>query len=89
MVRLVLLLALAGAAYWYWTGPYQRANVADETQANAAIMQQCMQREQRMEATGNLAGLGGVGATTEDAQRLCANKNHLYMRDGKWYLRAD
>jgi hypothetical protein len=88
MARLVMLLAIIGLAYWYWSGPYQESagtTEAEKRRENAAIMQQCIRQEQRMEAAGGLAGVGGVGSSGEDAQRLCAVKNNLHLQDGEWY----
>jgi hypothetical protein len=52
-------------------------------------MQRCINQEQRMQSTGGLAGLADVGDAGVDAERLCAEKNKLYERDGKWYGRKD
>ena len=84
------MLLLIGIAYWYWPGPYQNsANTpaADDTKQNAGIMQRCIAREKHMEAAGELAGIGYVGSTGEDAEELCADENSLFKRDGKWYRR--
>lgn len=36
-----------------------------------------------------IGGLGDVGSSGADAERLCADKNKLYQRDGKWHDRRD
>jgi hypothetical protein len=92
MAKLVILLAIIGFAYWYWSGPYQESrqtSEADRLQDNAVIMQRCIQEEERMQAAGGVAGLGDVGSTGANAERLCAEKNNLHLRDGKWYRRED
>ena len=92
MAKLVLVLAVIGLAYWYWSGPYQKsteAMEADRLKENAAIMQRCINEEQRMQSAGGLAGLGDVGSTGSDAERVCAEKNSLYQRDGNWHARKD
>jgi hypothetical protein len=92
MGKLVVVLAIIGLAYWYWSGPYQKSTdalEADRLKDNALIMQRCINEEQRMQATGGMAGLGDVGSSGVDAERLCAEKNNLYARDGNWYNRKD
>lgn len=92
MAKLVLILAIVGLAYWYWSGPYQRsteASEADRVKENAVIMQRCINEEQRMQSTGGLAGVAEVGSTGADAERVCAEKNNLYEQDGNWYVRKN
>jgi len=92
MAKLVIILTIIGLAYWYWSGPYQKSTQtleADRLKDNAAIIQRCVNQEQRMQSTGGLAGLADVGSTGVDAERLCAEKNNLYERDGNWYSRKD
>jgi len=40
-----------------------------------------------MEAASGLAGLGDVGSTGEDAEKLCADEYNLYKSDGAWFHR--
>ena len=90
MAKFVVLLALVGAGYWYWSGPYQESRQSSPTvqlRENAEIMQRCIAQEGRMQSTGGLAGLADVGSSGEDAERLCAAKNNLVKRDGAWYAR--
>ena len=85
MVRsLVVLLAIAGAGYWYWSNrsPDDR-QVAEleRLEENARQMQRCISREESMNAA---AGLGGVGGIATDAKELCADKLGLYFAEGQW-----
>ncbi len=88
MARLVIFLAIAGFAYWYWSGHQDaspEARKADRLQENAAIMQRCIKQEQRMQSAGGLAGMADVGNSGQDAERICADKNNLRLVDGEWY----
>lgn len=90
MAKLVIFVALVAAAYWYWSGPYQesrQSSAADQLKDNASIMQRCIAQEGRMQTAGGLAGVGDVGSSGQDAERLCAEKNNLVKRDGNWYNR--
>jgi hypothetical protein len=92
MAKLLVLLAIVGVAYWYWWGrPAEPIELreADRLRENAAIMQSCVKREQSMTAAGSVGGLADAGYGDEDAQRLCAEKNRLYLRDGSWYNKRD
>jgi hypothetical protein len=87
MRKLVIFLAVIGFAYWYWSGHQKTTDEleTDRLTDNAAIMQQCMNQEQRMQSAGALGGVGDIGTSGADAERLCAAKNHLEKRDGQWY----
>ena len=92
MRKLVIFLAVIGFAYWYWSGPYQKSTEeleVDRLKDNAAIIQRCINQEQRMQSAGALGGVADVGSGGVDAERLCAEKNHLEKRDGDWYDRRD
>ena len=92
MAKLAFLMAILGIAYWYWSGPYQKSTEtleADRLQDNAVIMQRCIKEEQRMQTAGGVAGVGDVGSTGGDVERLCAEKHKLYLQDGKWYSIMD
>jgi hypothetical protein len=92
MARLVIFLAIIGLAYWYWSGHSRESTEtleADRLQENAALMQRCIRQEGSMAAAGGVAGVGDVGSSGADAERLCAAKNHFYLRDGKWYNQPD
>ena len=82
MAKLAIFLAIMGFAYWYWSGPYQKSKYeAERLRENAVIMQRCMDLEERLKVTGSSAGV--------DAERLCAEKNNLYLRAGKWHNKQD
>jgi len=90
MAKFVVLLALVGAGYWYWSGPYQETRQvapSDQHRKHADIMQRCIAQEGRMQSAGGLGGLADVGSSGEDAERVCAAKNNLVKRDGQWYAR--
>ena len=92
MTRLLVILAAIGLAYWYWSGTARQSTGdagADQLQENAATMQRCINQEQRMQSAGGLAGVADVGSSGVDAERLCAEKNGLYRRDGGWHRRQD
>jgi hypothetical protein len=92
MGKLVMILAVLGVAYWYWSGPYKESAAnsgSDELRENAAIMQRCIKQEERMQAAGGLAGVADVGSGGQDAQTLCAEKNNLVLQDGKWHRRGN
>lgn len=92
MAKLVIFLAIIGLAYWYWSESHQKSAEtleAERLQENAAIMQRCIKKEERMEATANLGGLVDIGSTGKDAERLCADMNNLYLRDGNWYNKQE
>ena len=82
MAKLVIFLAIIGFAYWYWSGPYQKSKQeADRLRENAVIMQRCIDLEESMRAAGVSAAV--------DVERLCAEKNKLYLRAGKWHSKQD
>ena len=92
MGRLIIFLAIAGIAYWYWSGQRgesPESREADRLQANAATMQTCIRQEQRMESAGALGGVADVGSSGQDAEKLCAQKHHLYLQDGQWHSSKD
>lgn len=92
MARLVIVLALIGLGYWYWSGSHQKSTEtleAERLKENAVTMQRCINQEQRMQSTGGLAGLADVGSAGVDAERLCASKHGLEKRDGAWRRKAD
>jgi hypothetical protein len=83
MARLVIVLALIGIAYWYWSGPYQNSVYtppAEDTKKNAEIMAQCIAQE-------NFAIEDGARDLGENAEDVCADENGFMKMYGKWYHR--
>jgi hypothetical protein len=91
MGKVAIVLAILAIAYWYWSRPHEDTPTleADQLQNNAVTMQRCIKQEERMQAAGGVAGLGDVGSAGVDAEKVCAEKNNLYLRDGKWYSDPD
>jgi hypothetical protein len=93
MGKLVVFLGLIALAYWYWSGPYQKSTEeleAEQAVDYAAVMQQCVNQEQRMQSAGALGGIGDAGSEGADAERLCAKKNNLYKGDdGNWHSKRE
>jgi hypothetical protein len=88
--KIILVLAVAGLAYWYWGGSRQQPVEALEAarfKENAAIIQQCVRQEERMQSAGGLGGVADAGSSGADAERLCADKHGLVKRDGQWHRR--
>ena len=80
--RLLVLAAVIGAAYWYWSGPYQdKINPDYDTilEQNARNMAECTR------AAAYKLGATGSGANAENAERQCAEKFNVYEDDGQWH----
>ena len=79
----LILLAMIGIAYWYWTGPYQTAAhtpPVDNPKKNAEIMAKCIADEDFAEAD-------GYRSPDENAEQVCANENNLFKMYGEWHRR--
>jgi len=82
--RLFTIAVLIGAAYWYYTGPYQeRVNPSDETKLKqyAEQMRECIR--------GLNYKAGATGEGTGDPEETCAEKYNLYQKNGKWHSYDD
>lgn len=82
LVRLVSFLAIVGAGYWYWSGPYQeKINPSYETvlKRNDENMAECIR------AAAYQFGATGSGSGPEVATRKCAEKFDVYKSDGRWH----
>ena len=80
--RFILLAAIIGAAYWYWSGPYQeRVNPSYEAmlKKNSEDMAECMR------GAAYKLGATGVGAGPDSAEQACAKKYNLYQYEGRWH----
>jgi hypothetical protein len=78
--RLVPILILGAAAYWYWTGPYQANKQPDyETllQQNELNMKRCLR--------GEAYAAGATGQFGGDPEEICAEQYNLYQHDGEWH----
>ena len=82
--RLLVFAIVVGAAYWYWTGPYQaRVNPSygQKLQQNAQAMEDC--RERRNYAAGRTLTQAG------DLEEICAKELNLYFENGQWHSYED
>ena len=80
--RIILLAAVIGAAYWYWSGPYQdKINPSYEAvlKTNAEDMALCMRG-----AAYKLGATGG-GSDSTLAEQECAKQYNLYKYEGRWH----
>jgi len=85
MGKLIVILIIGAAGYWYWSGPYQASKngpSAEQQQAdNDRKMKKCLRQEASMTAA---AGMGGAMVGGGDSEALCADKLGLYKQDGQW-----
>ena len=85
MAKLIVIVALIAAGYWYWSGPYQAGRApseAQQLQQNARDMKRCMRREASVNAA---SGMAGAPVAEGDGETLCAQKYGLVLRDGQWH----
>ncbi len=79
---LIVAAVILGAAYWYWTGPYQKERNPDyETilRQNDKNMAECIR-------AGNYKlGATGSGPGPERIEQACAEKYNVYEEDGHWH----
>jgi len=80
--RLLILAALIGAAYWYWTGPYQAKINPDY---DAVLKQNARDMGECMRTAAYKLGATGSGVNAELAEQQCAEKFNLYQVDGQWH----
>jgi len=89
VTKLILLLAVIGGGYWYWSGPYQESKLSPldaRLEENAKIMKRCIGKEKSMAGA---AGMGGMGGMSDDPEAFCAKENNLVLKDGKWHVQKD
>ncbi len=89
MGKIIVIIAIIAAGYWYWTGPYQQTE--EQTyQAylddNAKTMKRCMGKQSSIAGA---AGLAGVGGMAEDSETFCAEENNLVLHDGQWHSKNE
>lgn len=90
MGKLIAILIIGAAGYWYWSGPYQagagRPSAEQQQADNARKMKKCLRQEASMTAA---AGMGGAMVGGGDSEALCAQKLGLQQRDGQWLQSSD
>ena len=80
--RLIVIIVVAAAGYWYWTGPYQdrtNPNYATQLDNNDAAMSECIK------STTYKTGLTGQGPNTDNVEATCAEELELYEDEGRWH----
>jgi hypothetical protein len=82
--RILTIALLAGAGYWYWSGPYQdqrNPSYEQKLEKNAKDMSLCIH--------GKNFQLGATGSGEGNPEEACARKFNLYLHDGKWHSYDD
>ncbi|NND67576.1 MAG: hypothetical protein HKN19_08315 [Halioglobus sp.] len=80
--RLIGIILVAGAGYWYWTGPYQdkvNPDYARQLDNNDAAVSECIK------STTYKTGLTGQGPDAASAEANCAEQLNLYEEEGRWH----
>ena len=79
--RLLTLAILIGAAYWYWSGPYQdqrHPGYDKKLEENIQKMRECIR--------GKNYNVGATGIGHGDPEKDCADKFNLRFYEGEWQL---
>lgn len=82
--RLIPLLLVGAAAYWYWTGPYQESknpSYEQKLRQNEENLGRCMRAESY--------AAGATGEVRRDPEIHCAEQYNLYREDGRWHSYDD
>lgn len=80
--KLVVTALIAGAAYWYWSGPYQAQRNPDYE----AILQQNDDNMAECVRAGNYKlGATGTGPGAALIEQECAEKYNVYQEEGHWH----
>lgn len=80
--RLIVIALVAGAGYWYYTGPYQdRVNpdYATQLENNAADLSECIK------SSSYRTSLSGEGPDASAVEAACAEELNLYEDGGRWH----
>lgn len=80
--RIIVLAALIGSAYWYWSGPYQeKTNPSYEAilKQNEENMGKCLR------GAAYKIGATGTGLDSSEAELQCAENYNVYELDGHWH----
>jgi len=80
--RIILLAVIIGAAYWYWSGPYQE-KINPSYEATLKLNDENMALCMRGAAYNH--GATGTGLDSSGAREQCAEKYNLYESDGHWH----
>jgi hypothetical protein len=79
---MMILAVVIGAAYWYWSGPYQeKINPSYEAtvKINDENMAQCIR------ASAYSRGATGAGPDASEAQTQCAAEFKVYQHQEHWH----
>jgi len=80
--RLIVIVLVAGAGYWYWTGPYQdrvEPDYAQQLERNERALSQCIKN------TTYQSGVTGRGPDAGSVEATCARELDLYKDEGRWH----
>ena len=82
LLRIIPFIVIAGAIYWYWSGPYQeKINPGYEAilERNDKEMDECIRAETYKR------GATGSGLNTSAATKKCSEQLNVYESDGHWH----
>jgi hypothetical protein len=80
--RIIPFIVIAGAIYWYWSGPYQeKINPSYEAilEQNKKDMDECVR------AATYSRGATGEGLNASAAREKCAEQFNVYESEGRWH----
>ncbi len=83
-MRMIIICLLVGAAYWYFSGAYQREthpSYSDKLKNNAENMRSCMKKK-KYAAGRTLTDPGNL-------EEICAQQYNLYFDGGQWHSYDD
>jgi hypothetical protein len=83
MGKIMIVLAIIGIAYWYWSGPHDYSagtSPVDDPKKNAQIIADCVAHGDYMQSS----GYKGRG---ESPEAICADENNLYRSYTGWHRR--
>ena len=83
--RIIVLAALIGSAYWYWSGPYEeKTNPSYE----AILKQNDENMDQCQRGAAYRLGATGTGLDARNAKQHCAEQYNVYELEGHWHSYA-
>ena len=83
MGKIMMVLAIIGIAYWYWTGPHDysaETSPVEDPKKNAQIIADCV-------ANGGYMQSSRYNGQGESPTAICADENNLYMNYTGWHRR--